>query len=93
MTKATGNVIQPKAATLTLQQWGNSLAVRIPAAIARSARFAVGQPVEVSVQDSMVVVKCIGEPKLSLAQKLALFDPAVHGGELMVARRIGAEVF
>ncbi len=41
-----------KTATLTVPQWGNSLAVRIPAAVARSARFRVGQPVEVSAQDS-----------------------------------------
>jgi len=40
-----------KTATLTVQQWGNSLAVRIPAAVARTARFRVGQPVEVSAQD------------------------------------------
>jgi antitoxin component of MazEF toxin-antitoxin module len=38
-----------KTAVLTLQQWGNSLAVRIPAALARSAHFSVGQPVELSL--------------------------------------------
>jgi len=31
----------PKPATLTVQQWGNSLAVRIPAAIARAAHYVV----------------------------------------------------
>ena len=82
-----------KTATLTLQQWGNSLAVRIPAAVARSARFKVGQPVEVSAQDSNVLVKAIGEPRLTLAQKLAAFDPARHGGEAMAAGRVGKEVF
>jgi antitoxin MazE len=82
-----------KSATLTVQQWGNSLAVRIPAAIARSARFSVGQPVEVSIQDSCVVVKCVGVPKLSLAQKLEAFDPAIHGGEVMATGRVGVEVF
>lgn len=82
-----------KIAKLTIQQWGNSLAVRIPSAVARSARFAVGQPVEVTVQDTGVVVKPIGEPKLTLAQKLALFDPTKHGGEVMATGRVGAEVF
>ena len=82
-----------KTATLTLQQWGNSLAVRIPAAIARSARFKVGQPVEVSAQDSNVLVKAIGAPRLTLAQKLAAFDPALHGGEAMTTGRVGKEVF
>ena len=81
-----------KSATLTLQQWGNSLAVRIPAAVARSARLKVGQPVEVSAQDSNVLVRALGEPRLTLAQKLAAFDPARHGGEVMATTRVGREV-
>jgi antitoxin MazE len=81
-----------KSATLTVQQWGNSLAVRIPSAVARSARFRVGQPVEVSAQDSNVLVRAIGEPKLTLAQKLADFDPALHGGEAMATSPTGDEV-
>ena len=80
-----------KSATLTVQQWGNSLAVRIPAAVARSARFKVGQPVEVSAQDTNILVRAIGAPKLTLAQKLAAFDPAVHGGEVMAIRPVGGE--
>ncbi len=81
-----------KTATQTLQQWGNSLAVRIPASIARSVRFAVGQPVEVSVRDASVLVKAVGKPKLTLAQKLAAFDPARHSGESMATGRVGHEV-
>ncbi len=81
-----------KSATLTVQQWGNSLAVRIPAAVARSARFRVGQPVEVSAQDSNILVKALGEPKLTLAQKLAAFDPALHSGAVMATRPVGNEV-
>lgn len=80
-----------KRATLTVQRWGNSLAVRIPAAVAKSARFQVGQPVEVSAQDSHVLVKPIGDSKLTLAQKLAVFDPAIHGGEAMATKPIGQE--
>ena len=82
-----------RTATLRLQQWGNSLAVRIPAAVARSARFKVGQPVEVSAHDSNVLVKAIGEPRLTLAQKLFAFDPSRHGGEVMATTRVGNEVF
>jgi antitoxin MazE len=82
-----------KSATLTLQQWGNSLAVRIPAAVARSARLKVGQPVEVSAQDSNVLVKSLGEVRLTLAQKLAAYDPDLHGKEVMVTAQVGTEVF
>ena len=81
-----------KTATLTVQQWGNSLAVRIPAAVARAARFGVGQPVEVSAQESNVLVRSIGEPRLTLEQKLAAFDPRLHSGEAMATRPVGREV-
>ena len=82
-----------RTAKLTVQQWGNSLAVRIPAAVARSAHFTVGQPVEVSIMDDGVLVKRAGRPRLTLAQKLAAFDPASHGGEAMATRRpVGSEV-
>jgi antitoxin MazE len=47
--------MMPRNAHLTVQQWGNSLAVRIPAAVARSMRFSAGQPVELSVEDGRLV--------------------------------------
>ena len=80
-----------KTATLMVQQWGNSLAVRIPAAVARSARFVVGQPVELTIAEEGVLVKRAGAPKLSLAQKLAAFDPVRHGGEAMASPLVGRE--
>jgi antitoxin MazE len=82
-----------KTATLTLQRWGNSLAVRIPSAVAKSVGFKVGQPVEVSAQESAVLVTPLGEPRLTLAQKLALFDPERHAGEAMATTPVGSEVF
>ena len=81
-----------KTATLTLQQWGNSLAVRIPAAVAKSVGFKAGQPVEVSAQGSAVLVTAAGQLRLTLAQKLALFDPERHDGEAMATNRAGREV-
>jgi antitoxin MazE len=80
-----------KAATLRIQRWGNSLAVRIPSAIAKSVGFKVGQPVEVSAQDSALRVAAAGEPRLTLRQKLARFDPERHGGEAMPTHRLGNE--
>jgi antitoxin MazE len=82
-----------KAATLTVQKWGNSLAVRIPSAVARSAGFKLGQPVKVSAQKSGVLVTAVGAARLTLAQKLAAFDPGRHAGELMATTRAGKEVF
>jgi len=82
-----------KPVNLTVQQWGNSLAVRIPAAIAKKVRFVVGQPVELSTDDLGVVVHRKGQPRLSLEQRLDLFDPEIHGGEVITSGRVGAEVF
>jgi antitoxin MazE len=82
----------PKTATLTVQKWGNSLAVRIPSSIARSAGFKVGQPVKVSAQSSGVLVTLSGPLHLTLAQRLELFDPERHGGEAMATAPIGNEV-
>jgi len=78
-------------AQLTVQAWGNSLAVRIPARVARASRLSLGQPVAVEAVDGMVMVKPEGKPKLTLAQKLKAFDPAIHGGEAMISRRARAE--
>jgi antitoxin MazE len=66
--------------------------VRIPAAVARSARFVVGQPVELSVGEDGVLVKPAGTPKLTLPQKLAAFDPSRHSGEAMAVLLVGREV-
>lgn len=73
----------PKTANVTVQQWGTSLAVRIPAGVARAAHFALGQPVEISVANDGLLVKRAGAPRLTLAQKIAMFDPQRHGGEAL----------
>jgi antitoxin MazE len=80
-----------KSARLTIQKWGNSLAVRIPSSVARAAHFVEGQEVEVLVEDIGVTVKPIGAQAMTLEQKLALFDPKLHGGEVMPTTPIGAE--
>ena len=75
-----------------IQKWGNSLAVRIPSSVARRAGFQVGQPVRVSMQGASILVSPNGKPFLSLAQRLARFDPQRHGGEAMATERVGREV-
>ncbi|MFM0068986.1 AbrB/MazE/SpoVT family DNA-binding domain-containing protein [Paraburkholderia aspalathi] len=77
---------------LTIQRWGNSLAVRIPAAIARAAQFRPGQEVEVATGELGVTVKPTGSHRLTLAEKLTKFDPAIHGGEAMANAHTSAKV-
>jgi antitoxin MazE len=78
-------------AVLDIKQWGNNLGVRLPAAVARKAHLRVDQRVRVSVEGSQVVITPVEAAPLTLAQRLALFDPARHGGEAMASVPMGAE--
>ena len=79
-------------AVLDIKQWGNNLGVRLPAAVAREAHLHVDQRVRISVQGGQVVITPVTDVHLTLEQRLACFDPARHGGEVMVASQaIGAE--
>jgi len=82
-----------KIATVTVQKWGNSLALRIPSSIAHSAHFYLGTPVKIALHKGRVTIKTTGKKKLTLEEKLALFDPSQHGGEVMATNRIGREKF
>ncbi len=78
-------------AVLDIKQWGNNLGVRLPAAVARAANLHVNQRVRIAVDDGQVVISPVADAPLSLAQRLALFDPDRHGGEAMATTILGAE--
>jgi antitoxin MazE len=81
------------SAEQVVQQWGNGLAVRLTAKIAKAAHLALGQPVKVEVVKEGVLLRLAGNPRLTLEQKIKLFDPARHGGEIMADEPVGREVF
>ncbi|HMN58627.1 MAG TPA: PbsX family transcriptional regulator [Ottowia sp.] len=77
---------------LTLKHWGNNLGVRLSAAIAGAAHLQAEQRVRVRVEGRRVVIEAIADEPLTLAQRLARFDPDLHGGEAMpVDASVGAE--
>lgn len=78
-------------AVLDIKQWGNNLGVRLPAAVAREANLHVDQRVRVTVEGDQVVISPLKDTPLTLEQRLALYDPAHHGGEAMVSAQVGAE--
>jgi antitoxin MazE len=80
-----------KSADLKLQMWGNSLAVRIPSDMARAAKLSPGQPVEVRLEEGVISIVPIGGRDMTLSERLALYDPSQHGGEVMVGPRAGEE--
>lgn len=78
-------------AVLEIKHWGNSLGVRIPSAVARAARLKASQPVKLTVEDGRVIITPQSPKPMTLTERLERYDPALHGGELMVAAPIGAE--
>ena len=78
-------------AVLDIKQWGNSLGVRLPAAVARDAHLRVDQRVRVSVKGGQVLITPVTDIPLTLEQRLARFDPVRHGGEVMATDTVGAE--
>jgi len=78
-------------AVLDIKQWGNSLGVRLPAVVARAAHLRVDQRVRISVEDRTIVIRPVEDAELTLDQRLARFDPARHGGEVMQGQAVGAE--
>lgn len=85
-------MIKSFMADQVVQEWGNGLAVRITSPIAKAAKFSRGLPVKVEVVDGGIFLRPAGEPRLTMAQKLDLFDPARHGGEAMAWAPVGVEV-
>jgi len=77
----------------TVQEWGNGLAVRITAKVAKAARFTRGQPIKVDVVEGGVFLRSAGKPQFTLVQRVMAFDPVAHGGEVMATGRVGPEVF
>jgi antitoxin MazE len=79
-------------AVLDIKRWGNNLGVRLPAAVAREAHLHADQRVRVLVEGGHVIITPIDATRLTLEQRLALYDPKRHGGEQMsTTQLLGAE--
>ena len=79
-------------AVLDLKHWGNNLGVRLPAAVAKAANLHVDQRVRMFVEDGRVIITPLADLPMTLAQRLAQFDPERHGGEVMsTGAAVGAE--
>ncbi len=78
-------------AVVGIKKWGNNLGVRLPGNVAKAANLHAEQMVRVIVSDSGIAITPVVGKELSLEQRLALFDPARHSGEVMAAEPLGAE--
>ena len=83
---------RPMPARQSLRRWGNSLGVRLPAAIARQAHLQEDQDVELSVVEDGVLIRAVS-PRLSLEDRLAAFNPSANDPvERMDWQPVGTEL-
>ncbi len=79
--------------TQTAQKVGQDLVVCIDDSVARAAGLVAGQKVLIEVVNEGILIRSTAASKESLDQKLARFDPILHGGEIMAVQPLGHELF
>ena len=75
-----------------IQKWGNSLAVRIPAALANQLDVAEGAQVQLEVRDGEFVVRPLARRRLNLKDLLGDCQPSQLHGETDFGPDVGREV-
>jgi antitoxin MazE len=77
---------------VAIRKWGNSLALRIPRALAADTHLASGSQVDVAVEDGRLIVAPVSAG-LSLDALLSAVTPDNLHGEISTGRPVGREVW
>ena len=77
--------------SLTIAAWGNSHGIRLSRELMASLGVAPGTPLQATVVAKGCLELRVTPQRPSLQDKLAAFDPALHGGEAMADAPQGAE--
>ncbi len=77
----------------SVQRWGNSLAIRIPKALAQDTRLGQGSEVEVTLERGRLVVAPVREPRYSLGRLLKGVTAKNRHREVESGRPVGAEAW
>lgn len=76
----------------TIQKWGNSLAIRIPALLAEQLQLAEGTTVELASREGELVVRPAKPARYRLQELLKNCRPEQLHGELDLGDSVGREV-
>ena len=77
--------------TASIQKWGNSLALRIPSAVARQIRVENGDAVELSVVDGALTIRS-KRPRYQLSDLVRGIQPGSSHEEISWGKSVGREV-
>lgn len=78
---------------INVKKWGNSAAVRIPAAVMQAARINLDDAVEVREEDGRIVIERVRGPEFDLAAMIAKITPENLHEETDFGPPQGAEVW
>jgi antitoxin MazE len=76
-----------------VKKWGNSAAVRIPAAIMEATQLSLDEAVEVREERGRIVIEPVRPSKYDLAQLLADITPENLHAEVSFGPAAGKEAF
>ncbi|HSY51727.1 MAG TPA: AbrB/MazE/SpoVT family DNA-binding domain-containing protein [Thermoanaerobaculia bacterium] len=76
-----------------IQKWGNSLALRIPKALAEESNLREESAVQVTVRAGERLVIAIEEPPLCLEDLVAKITPRNRHSEVETGKAVGNEVW
>lgn len=76
-----------------IQKWGNSLAVRIPLAVAKENRLCSGETVDLASQDGQIVIVPIRQQRYRLADLLKGITPRNRHAEVSSGTAVGQEIW
>ena len=74
-----------------VQQWGNSQGVRLPKNVLDLAHIAVGDEVEILVDDRQILVKKVSRSKYDLAELVSRIPRGVKVKEVNFGPPVGKE--
>jgi len=74
-----------------VQRWGNSQGVRLPKTVLDLAHIAVGDEVEIIVDDRQILVKKVPRPKYDLAELVSRIPKRYKAREVNFGRPVGKE--
>ena len=77
--------------TLSISPWGNSHGIRLSRELMQAMHITPDTPLQVQVIEPGRLELCVKPKKLTLAQKLKAYDPAIHGGEMIPDMPVSAE--
>jgi antitoxin MazE len=79
--------------TTKVQQWGNSLALRIPKAFAVEANLHKGSIVDVSEEDGKIILTPVKKRKFTLEGLLSGVTKENIHGEISFGKSVGKEIW